>query len=919
MRTIRSIRRLAAVSFVALSAGLWYGCSDRAPDSLTGPALGQGRGFTAQAMRAALNAQEHHTGALLRISGVVGTAVGLLPNGKLGVQVYVAHSDVKGVPATVDGVPVARKVTGMFVPRGDPKTRVRPAPLGYSIGHFAITAGTIGARVRDATGNVYVLSNNHVLANSNDAEIGDPAYQPGPFDGGGAADQVATLAAFQPIDFAGGNNTMDAALALTSPSDVSSATPLDDAYGAPSAMIYGDADGDGFFDDVTALLGLEVQKYGRTTGLTTGHITGVNATLSICYEVLYIFCVKSATFVDQLVIDDAGFSGGGDSGSLLATTDGTNRPVALLFAGSETQTIANRIDLVLDHFGVTIDTAGSPPPGPVTDLSVTTVSAPVSVEQGQTASVSVDVQNVGNQDVDSTFSVTLTDDTDSTVIGTQSIAGLAAGAVTTLTFDWNTTSSSVGSHTLSATHDLTDDNTENDQRSATTTVTGPLWDIAVIDVGANSPMVQGNIAGVNVTLRNLGNQPVGAFTVTLVDETDSVTIGTKSVASLAVGAQTMVTINWNSAGASIGDHTLIGSHDFADDDPANDYGTKIVTVESPAGPTPVTDVSVTSVSTVASVLQGDTAGINVTVQNVGNQDVDSTFSVTLVDATDGVTIGTQSVSGLAAGLSTTVSFTWPTAGSSIGDHTLTASHDLPDDDAANDSRSATVTVADPAGPPPVNDIAVIDVGANSPMVQGNIAGVNITLRNLGNQPVGTFTVTLVDETDSVTIGTTSVGSLDVGAQTTVGVSWNTADASIGDHTLVGSHDFADDIPANDHASTIVTVTGPNDDLHVGDLDGTAAKDGKTWTATVLIAIHATDHSPVAGVQVSGSWSAYGTSVNQCTTGSDGTCTVTFAGIKRKSVSFTVTAAMLTGRPYQPAQNHDDDGDSNGSTIVVTKP
>jgi len=232
-----------------------------------------------------------------------------------------------------------------------------------------------------------------------------------------------------------------------------------------------------------------------------------------------------------------------------------------------------------------------------------------------------------------------------------------------------------------------------------------------------------------------------------------------------------------------------------------------------------------------------------------------------------------------------------------------------------------VTVADPAGPPPVNDIAVMSVNANSPMVQGNIAGVNVTLKNLGNQPVGTFTVTLVDETDSVTIGTQSVASLAVGASTTVGISWNTAGVSIGDHTLVGSHTFADDNATNDEASKVVTVTGPDDDIHVGDLDGTATNNGNTWTAEVSITIHAKDHTPVAGVQVSGSWSRGGASENQCTTDSDGSCTVTFSGIKKnvRSVSFTVTAASLTGRPYQPAQDHDDDGDSDGRTIVVSKP
>jgi len=51
----------------------------------------------------------------------------------------------------------------------------------------------------------------------------------------------------------------------------------------PNSTIFGDANGDGLFDDRNALLGLNVQKYGRTTKLTHGQITGINATVTICY------------------------------------------------------------------------------------------------------------------------------------------------------------------------------------------------------------------------------------------------------------------------------------------------------------------------------------------------------------------------------------------------------------------------------------------------------------------------------------------------------------------------------------------------------------------------------------------------------------------------------------------------------------
>ena len=153
---------------------------------------------------------------------------GEYPRGRLAEadEVFTSSSVREVMPVVrLDGVPVATQVTGMFLARSNPTTRRRPAPMGYSVGHPAITAGSIGARVVDGSGNVYVLSNNHVLANSNDASIGDPALQPGPFDGGTSADRIGTLFAFQSIDFSGGDNTIDAAIAISTTADLSNATP----------------------------------------------------------------------------------------------------------------------------------------------------------------------------------------------------------------------------------------------------------------------------------------------------------------------------------------------------------------------------------------------------------------------------------------------------------------------------------------------------------------------------------------------------------------------------------------------------------------------------------------------------------------------------------------------------------------------
>ena len=469
MRRSLVSRRAVAASAALFGAFLASSCSDSSLAPTTATVRPRLRPDALQ-IQAAIVAQERHTSELLKIPGVVGTAVGLAPNGTPTIRVLLASAEVAGLPASFDGVPVSTVVTGMIMARSDPTLRQRPAPLGYSVGHFAITAGSIGARVVDGNGNVYILSNNHVLANSNGASIGDAIYQPGPYDGGTAADQIASLYAYKPIDFSGGANTFDAAIARSTTADLGFATPSDDAYGAPAAQIFDDNNGDGAFDNINDLLGVPVQKYGRTTKLTHGQITGINGTVTVCYEVLYIFCIKSATYTNQLIVDAAGFSGGGDSGSLIVTDDGQFKPVGLLFAGSSTQTIVNRIDLVLSYFGVAIDNGNTPPPAPVTDVAITNVSAPTSVNQGATATVIVTLRNAGNQSVGA-FDVSLLDATDNVAIGTpQTVTGLLPGASAQQTFSWNTTASSLQVHTLTATHSLADDNPGNNSLSATTTV-----------------------------------------------------------------------------------------------------------------------------------------------------------------------------------------------------------------------------------------------------------------------------------------------------------------------------------------------------------------------------------------------------------------------------------------------------------------
>lgn len=262
--------------------------------------------------------------------------------GELAVVVYVVAKvpqdeiiEAARVPKEVHGVPTDVVVTGEL--EAFPyKGRYRPAPGGVSVGHFQITAGTLGCLVKRGNA-LFILSNNHVLADSNQAHAGDPILQPGPFDGGHVpADVIAKLTQFVPIQFGGAVNQVDCAIAQASPRLVS---PLNIKWGRIS------------LPPLPCRREMLVKKAGRTTQFTRGRITDCNATVRVGYGTPGI-----ALFQDQIIIQSltsASFSAGGDSGSLIVSDTG-NRPVGLLFAGSATHTIANPIGAVLSALGVSI-------------------------------------------------------------------------------------------------------------------------------------------------------------------------------------------------------------------------------------------------------------------------------------------------------------------------------------------------------------------------------------------------------------------------------------------------------------------------------------------------------------------------------------------------------------------------------------
>lgn len=317
----------------------------------------------------------------LKKNNVIGVGVGMKQVGldrtqQLSVIVFVEKKVAREnlsrdqiIPARIDGV-VTDVVEIGRVRLLDGRTgKARPARPGMSIGHYKITAGTFGAVVRDVkSGELLMLSNNHILANATDgkdrrAAPGDPVYQPGPYDGGAEGDKIAELLRFWPLiraekqadcPVAAGaawvgsklvhlvksdydlrfvkrnreSNIIDAALARPVSADAVSFDIME--LGRPKGT-------------ATAGVNDRVVKSGRSSGKTGGSVTAVSVTLQVDLNNNEV-----GVFSDQAVSDMV--SKGGDSGSLVLNENMS--AVGLLFAGSEKFTIFNNLGNVFRLLGV---------------------------------------------------------------------------------------------------------------------------------------------------------------------------------------------------------------------------------------------------------------------------------------------------------------------------------------------------------------------------------------------------------------------------------------------------------------------------------------------------------------------------------------------------------------------------------------
>lgn len=270
------------------------------------------------------------------------------------------------VPPEAYGIRTDVIEVGRLIAHYNRNAKWRPCPGGVSVGHYKVSAGTLGCYVKDCSGKIYMLSNNHVIANQNDALPGDPIIQPGFYDGGLETDKVARLMRFVPMVFTESQpdcnvsdkaakimtaiarllkskhgfkavkyseyrNLVDAAVALMDSPNIAD----------PSILEIGE-----IHDVIKPELGMKIIKSGRSSGLTDSEIVVLDATVTVEYD-----HGKSAMF-DRVIVTGA-MSIPGDSGSLLVhKSNGVNYAVGLLFGGSDKVTLHNPIELVLNALEV---------------------------------------------------------------------------------------------------------------------------------------------------------------------------------------------------------------------------------------------------------------------------------------------------------------------------------------------------------------------------------------------------------------------------------------------------------------------------------------------------------------------------------------------------------------------------------------
>jgi serine protease AprX len=225
----------------------------------------------------------------------------------------------------------------------------------------------------------------------------------------------------------------------------------------------------------------------------------------------------------------------------------------------------------------------------------------------------------------------------------------------------------------------------------------------------------------------------------------------------------------------------------------------------------------------------------------------------------------------------------------------------------------------PNGPQPY---ALVMDGAFG--VVDNPPTVTITNPTDGATVSGTINITADASDDN---GVTQVeffvdgGSIGVDTTAPYEITWDSTTVVDGNHMITATAtDAISQIASDSNNVNVDNIADPT--VHVGNLDGSSTDAPHSrWEATVTITVHDSNEEAISGALVEGNWSGGANGGDSCTTDANGQCSVIKANLKGNvgSVTFGVSNVTSSAGAYAAVDNHDPDGDSDGTTIIVNKP
>ena len=271
----------------------------------------------------------------------------------------------------------------------------------------------------------------------------------------------------------------------------------------------------------------------------------------------------------------------------------------------------------------------------------------------------------------------------------------------------------------------------------------PCADLVITGFTVSTPVVQGQDATINITVRNQGTCPSLSFVVQWKSRQFASTGPSTYVGGLAANQSQVVTFNY--AFPDAGDYTTIATVDSDNTAPETNEENNVeilpVTVHEAAPDLTISDVNIVP----AMPVQGITAKINIQIRNLGNVAA-GPFVVQWKSHQIAPTGPSTQLSGLGAGQATWVSFDY--AFPNDGNFTTVAEVDTDRDVAESNEdnntfiEEVTVHIAAPDLVITGFSIVPVDPAPGYPLlpVEGLNARINIEVTNQGNAPAGTFVV-----------------------------------------------------------------------------------------------------------------------------------------------------------------------------------